>query len=83
MKIIYDDIKAGRPVDIALFNQISKGLRDSGAEIIILGCTELSLIKRDFSIGAGYIDVMEVLAKASILYCHRPLKKQYYSLISN
>jgi len=83
MKIIYDDIKAGRPANIELFGKITRELRDSGAEAIILGCTELSLIKRDFSIGAGYIDVMEVLAKASILRCNRLLKKQYYSLISN
>ena len=33
----------------------------------ILGCTELSLIKRDEGLGAFYLDSMEVLARNAIL----------------
>lgn len=82
MDIIYNDIKAGRPADLEKFHRIATELRDNGAQVIILGCTELSLIKRDYNIGAGFIDVMEVLAKTSIVRCQRSLKKQYKCLIT-
>lgn len=82
MELIYDDIKAGRPVNMEKFAAISDELRMNGAEVIILGCTELSLIKRDYAIGSGYLDAMDVLAKASVMTCRRPLKRQYIRLIT-
>ncbi len=82
MELVYDEIKAGRPVDLDKFAEISADLRKNGAEAIILGCTELSLVKRDYPIGAGYLDAMDVLAQASVLACRRPLKKQYARLIT-
>ena len=47
-----------------------------------MGCTELSLIKRDYAIGAGFVDAMEVLAQQAVLQCGMPLKKEFYSLIT-
>lgn len=82
MDLIYKDIKAGKPADMDKFISVSNELRGNGAEVIILGCTELSLIKRDNSIGAGYIDAMEVLAKSSIISCKVLLKKEYKNLIT-
>ena len=41
--------------------------RSAGCGRIILGCTELSLIKRDEHLDSFYIDSMEVLAKHAIL----------------
>ncbi|NLJ41837.1 MAG: amino acid racemase [Clostridiales bacterium] len=82
MDIIYNDIKAGQTPDIRRFRNIADKLREKGAEVVILGCTELSLIKRDFDIGTGYIDVMEVLAKASVVQCQCPLKGKYECLIT-
>ena len=57
-------------------------LRQKGAQAIILGCTELSLIKRDENIGAGFVDAMEVLARQSVLSCQKPLKQEYDCLIT-
>lgn len=82
MSLIFDDIKAGKPVDLKKFEKIAAQLRENGAQAIILGCTELSLIKRDHAIGAGFLDAMEVLAQQAILQCGKPLKEQYLSLIS-
>lgn len=82
MDLIYKNVKAGLPVDMDKFFSVSEELRKNGAEVIILGCTELSLIKRDYSIGPGYLDAMEVLAKASILYCQGLLKSQYECLVT-
>ncbi|MBH1939808.1 amino acid racemase [Mobilitalea sibirica] len=80
--LIYRNVKASRPVEMELFHQVSEELRTKGAQVIILGCTELSLIKRDYSIGAGYLDAMEVLAMNSILLCDGKLKNEYKSLIT-
>jgi len=80
--LIYHNVKANLPVEMNKFQAVSKELRDLGAEIIILGCTELSLIKRDFDIGAGYIDAMEVLAMRSIVLCEAKLKEEYRCLIT-
>lgn len=82
MELIYDDIKAGKPADMAKFTAVADELRKNGAEAIILGCTELSLIKRDCAIGSGFLDAMDVLAKASVLSCERPLKNRYQRLIT-
>ncbi len=81
MHIIYNNIKAGLPVEMNLFKEVSDGLINKGCECIILGCTELSLIKRDYSIGNNYLDALEVLAVASILCCEKPLKPEYENLL--
>lgn len=82
MDLIYENIKAGRPAEMDKFYKVSGELKEKGAEVIILGCTELSLIKRDYSIGSGFIDAMEVLAMASIQACRGLLKSQYKCLIT-
>lgn len=80
--LIYQNVKASLPVELDKFEKVSSYLRKEGAEIIILGCTELSLIKRDYQIGPGYIDAMEVLAMRSIQLCDAKLKKEYTELIT-
>lgn len=80
--IIYKNIKAGMPANMEQFNEVKEGLVSRGAETIILGCTELSLIKRDENIGSGFIDALEVLAKCSITGCGSAVKKEYSNLIT-
>lgn len=82
MNIIYQDVKANRPPEMDKFEAASRSLREKGAEVIILGCTELSLIKRDYQIGPGYIDAMEVLAMKSVTMGEVPLKEEYTNLIT-
>jgi aspartate racemase len=81
-ELIYKNVKANLPVELGKFEAISEELRKEGAEVIILGCTELSLIKRDYPIGPGYIDAMEVLAMRSILLCEAEIKEEFHSLIT-
>lgn len=45
MDIIYHSIKAAREPDMSAFVQIAEELYAGGAEAIVLGCTELSLIR--------------------------------------
>ena len=47
----------------------------------LLGCTELSIIKRDCDTGRGVLDVMEVLAQQSVIECGK-LKPEYNNLIT-
>ena len=69
MEIIYDDIKQGKRADMDKFSEISAELTSKGCCSIILGCTELSIIKRDEKLGSLYTDSLEVLAHSSIVAC--------------
>ena len=82
MHLIYHNIKANRPAEMDRFHAVRQELQNMGAQAIILGCTELSLIKRDQNIGPGFIDAMEVLAQQSVLCCGGVLKEEYKSLIT-
>lgn len=79
--VIYDYVKASRPVDMALFDSAADMLRNAGAQCIILGCTELSVVRRDNELRGCFIDVLEVLAAGSIAACGAVMKPQYADLI--
>ncbi|NMA94935.1 MAG: amino acid racemase [Clostridiales bacterium] len=82
MDIIYRDIKAGRAPNMGKFYRVAKELWSGGAQAILLGCTELSLIKREFPIGTDYIDILEIMAWASIAHCQKQIKKEYSYFIA-
>lgn len=82
MHLIFHNVKAGRPAEMDRFFTAAGNLKKQGAQAIILGCTELSLIKRDHKIGPGFLDAMEVLARQSVLACEKPLKQEYSCLIT-
>lgn len=82
MDIIYKNVKAGKKVNMESFYGVSSELREKGAEVIILGCTELSLIKRDYNLQSGYIDAMEVLAREIILSAGKTPRSEYDTLIT-
>ena len=81
MDVIYKDIKAGKTVHMENYKTVSEALRYQGAEVILLACTELSMLKRDYQIGRDYLDVMEVLAAKVVDICNR-LKPEYKELIT-
>lgn len=82
MHLIYNNIKAGKAPDMEKFRFVRDELFSLGAQAVILGCTELSLIKRDYDIGAGFIDVMEVLAYQSLIKCAKDVKHEFDNLIT-
>lgn len=69
MDIIYGSVKKGKAVNMESFRKVSKELTKAGCDRIILGCTELSLIKRKYDLDSFYVDALEVLAWRSIQYC--------------
>lgn len=81
MHLIYNNIKANKPVEMERFAAVSEKLREQGAEVIILGCTELSVLHKNHEIGAGYLDAMQLMAKCAVESCGR-LKIEYQELIT-
>lgn len=74
--IIYDSIKHGETVpDTNGFKRVSDELVYAGCDSLILGCTELSLIKRVYPINEIYIDSLDVLAACAIASCGKKLRK--------
>ena len=82
MHVIYDDVKAGRPVERDAFGEAAAHLRQKGAQCLILGCTELSLANRAEPLGPGCLDALEVLARAALLFCGKPVRPEYGCLIT-
>lgn len=80
--LIYRNIKAGLSPEMDRFHAVAEDLRRRGAEVIILGCTELSVLARDNDLGQGYLDTAKVLARESILRCGKRLRPEYEELIS-
>ena len=76
MEIIYHEIKAGVRINMPLFSQIASELFEQGAEVVLLACTELSLIKKDYDLPSGYLDVMEILARKAVQSCNH-IKRDY------
>ncbi len=81
MYLIYKNIKCGIPIEMERFDNISQYLFNKGAEIIILGCTELSLIKKEKHLNKKYLDVLELLSAVALSKCHMNIKEEYCYLI--
>lgn len=77
MDIIYNQVKAGRDVDVHGFLKIIDELRHLGCDVIILGCTELSVINSDNNLtlhSGDIVDAMEALAQKCITLCGKKVK---------
>ena len=68
-EIIYDKIKQGQAVDLEKFETVSSELIEQGCDTLILGCTELSLLKKNGNLGKEYTDSLEILAYVTITKC--------------
>lgn len=91
MQIIYGQIKKGTDVNWQMFLELSEYLFHQGAEKLVLGCTELPLLKRDVRqvenpvleriLTEDSIDVLEILAQHALLLADVPLKSEYEDVI--
>lgn len=79
MYLIYENVKAGKELELSVFEEISKELLEKGVEVILLGCTELSLLKRDYKLEPICLDIMEILARKAVLTCKK-LRAEYDEL---
>lgn len=67
--MIYGQIKQNKPVNMAAFESVVNSLRARGCEKIVLGCTELSLLKKEGIDEEFFVDSLDVLAYRTILAC--------------
>ncbi|MCR5484588.1 MAG: amino acid racemase [Clostridiales bacterium] len=67
MSLIYDKIKAGEKPEARELERLIDHMREKGCRCTVLGCTELSVAKRDCGISDGdVVDSLEVLAMRTI-----------------
>jgi aspartate racemase len=66
--VIYEQVKAGRPVDVAGLAAVADSLAAAGADAVVLGCTELSVVADLLSplTRATVVDSVDSLARATI-----------------
>lgn len=64
--IIYGSVKRGKVPDPGELYSVAEPMFASGCDCAILGCTELSVLKRQFSGDMRYVDSLEVLAATAI-----------------
>lgn len=68
-EIIFGQIKQNKPVDMDAFDSVVNSLRSRGCEKIVLGCTELSLLKKQGLDDELFVDSLDILAYRTILAC--------------
>ncbi len=67
MKAIYQCLKAGNLIDGGLLLRgVANDVISSGAEMIICGCTEVSLVLKEGDLPVPVLDPLQVLAEAAI-----------------
>lgn len=76
MDIIYYDIKANHPLETDKFKSVVDEMRINGCDYIILGCTELSVLKKEYSLNEYYVDALEVLCERAIIACGKKVKQK-------
>lgn len=69
--IIYDEVKQNRTPDPVRLEAVASALLARGCERLVLGCTELSLLKPHLQKQECYLDALEVLALRTILACQK------------
>lgn len=91
MEIIYHQIKSGESINWDMVHKVIRHMLQGGSKKIILGCTELPLLKKDVwaaenpelerILHEDCIDVLEVLAQKAILCSGAKLKENYIDVI--
>lgn len=63
MHLIYDCVKANRPYDMEEFLGVAHDLRSRGADAVVVGCTELSVVYADLAETPPWLyDSLDILA---------------------
>lgn len=70
---IYKEIKAGKAPDMERFSLVTREYRQKGADAVILGCTELSLLPQDRLEKDFYADAMRILARKTVIAAGKKL----------
>jgi aspartate racemase len=68
--VIYEQVKAGQPVDIAAVRAVADALTARGAQVVVLGCTELSVLAVDYRLldEPQFLDSTNELVRSTIIH---------------
>jgi aspartate racemase len=72
--VVYDRVKAGVPVEEDLYLRVLDGALRSGADALLLACTELSVPERTIRHDLPTVDAMLALARATIVTAGKRLR---------
>lgn len=75
MKLIYDGVKDGGPIDYHDFETVEKQFRQEECDCVIMACTELSCLKEQFGLSDYFVDAMEEMAREAIGLCDKKLRR--------
>ena len=75
MEIIYDQVKAGRKINVQILDQTLKKMASKGAQAFILGCTELPFAIKNGDFGYHFLDSLDILAISAVEMAGFHLKK--------
>lgn len=73
MSLIYEDIKAGKPANLEKWQTIRRAMDEANCDEIILGCTELSIVRQELQL-TDCLDSLLVLAETAIEKCGYQVK---------
>ena len=66
MHEIYECIKSGKPADEEIWKKIEEYVKAEGCEAAVLACTELSVVRKELSLGSFYFDPMDIMAESCL-----------------
>ena len=66
MHEIYECIKSGKPADEEMWKKIEEYVKEEGCEAAVLACTELSVVRKELSLGSFYFDPMDIMAESCL-----------------
>ena len=68
MRIIYEQVKAGKPTDLSLLQDLTTALTERGCAAVVLGCTELSVAYDEHQLhrDSRLVDSVESLARETL-----------------
>lgn len=66
MHEIYECIKSGKPADEEIWEKIEEYVKAEGCEAAVLACTELSVVRKELSLGSFYFDPMDIMAESCL-----------------
>ncbi|GHV29168.1 aspartate racemase [Clostridia bacterium] len=75
MEVIYNDIKAGEKTAEKEFLKLADWFFESGCNRVVLGCTELSVLKSAFLLDARFVDALDVTVKFVIKHFDKKIRK--------
>ncbi len=79
-ELIYKNVKAGISADTSKYGYVMRNLLKQDADIILLGCTELSVINKKHKTNHRVFDILELLSKRSIEMNGLTVRREYENL---